>query len=162
MTTAPILPFRLRSKSWQHAWTGAHTSTIDTDFGLIRLEEGRIVIEINRSRKVTHMSAMGSVDTKYENFPVEERSIDFSDIDGVSFRVPTWDFWTAPRVVFHVREMRVLEGLPSPGPAEFSVPVSNRDRALANAFVVQCHLAISSERLPLEAPGHLGAEALGP
>lgn len=149
MTTAPILPFRLRKRISQYEWTGATTSTVDEDHGLIRLEEDRIVIETTRSRRIRKMSALGSTETTYENFPVEEHSIALGDITGVTFRVPTWNFWSAPRVVFHVREMRVLEGLPGADAAEFSVPVLYRDRAVANAFVVQCHVALTAAKPPL-------------
>ncbi|MFI5384508.1 MAG: hypothetical protein ACHQ50_00140 [Fimbriimonadales bacterium] len=149
MTTAPILPFRLRKRNAQYEWTGATQSTVDEDHGLIRLEEKRIVIETTRSRRIRKTSALGSIETTYENFPVEEHAISLDDIVGVSFRVPTWNFWSAPRVVFHVREMRLLEGLPAADAAEFSVPVLYRDRAIANAFVVQCHLALSTVKPPL-------------
>ncbi len=143
MTTAPILPFRLRKRVTQIEWTGASECTVDVDHGLIRLEQDRVVIETTRSRRFRKMSALGSVETAYENFPVEQRSIDLCDLVGVSLRVPTWNFWTPPRVVFHVREMRIVDGLPGADAAEFSVPVAYRDRATANAFVVQCQLALA-------------------
>lgn len=151
MTTAPILPFRLRKRTYLQEWTGATDTVVDENHGLIRLEENSVVIETTRSRRVQRMSAMGSVKNEYENFPVEQRTIAFSDIVGVSLRVPTWNFWSAPRVVFHVREMKVLEGLPGADAAEFSVPILYRDRALANAFVVQCHVALTSAKPALPA-----------
>lgn len=149
MSAAPILPFRFLSKNVQSSWTGACIVTQDEDHGLVRIEEDRILIQVTRSRKVVNMSAMGSVDSKYDNLPLEEHAIAFSDLSRVSLRVPTWKFWHPIRVVFHVREMRVLEGLPRGGAAEFSVPVSSRDKVLANAFVVQCNLAIGNSHQPL-------------
>jgi len=152
MNTDPILPFRTRKRVSRHAWTGAMETVVDDTHGLIRLEQERIVIETTRSRRIVKTSAMGSIDTKYENYPVETQAIDLSMIAGVSLRVPTWNFWSAPRVVFHVREMGVLEGLPGAGAAEFSVAVLYRDKAIANAFVVQCQVALSRAGLPNGAP----------
>lgn len=149
MTTAPILPFRLRKKITQYEWTGATESVLDEAHGLIRLDEVQIVIETTRCRRIRKMSALGSINTTYENFSAEQRTIPLSDIVGVSLRVPTWNFWSAPRVVFHVREMRVLEGVPGADAAEFSVPVILRDRAIASAFVGQCLQVLSSSRQSL-------------
>lgn len=157
MSTAPILPFRLRKRLTQYEWTGANESTIDLVHGLIRLEEDRIVIETTLSRRLRKMSALGSMETNYENFPVEVRAIELSSLIGVSFRVPTWNFWTAPRVVFHVMEMGLIEGLPGAGSGEFSVPILYRDRAIANAFVVQCNEVLSARALPASRAASLGA-----
>ncbi len=149
MITAPILPFRLRKKITQYEWTGATESTLDEAHGLIRLEEHQLVIESTRCVRIRKMSALGSIKTSYQNYPAEQRCIPLGDIVGISLRVPTWNFWAAPRVVFHVREMRVLEGVPGADAAEFSVPVTMRDRALASAFVGQCQLILSQTRQPL-------------
>gem|GEM_PF-6898336 len=48
--------------------------------------------------------------------------------------------------------MGILEGPPGADAAEFSVPILYRDRAIANAFVVQCHQALAASALPHGAP----------
>jgi hypothetical protein len=147
MSTAPILPFRLKSWDMRSSWTGATETVTEEDHGLVRLEADRLVVQLTKSRKIRKASAMGSVETVYEQVPLKEFSIALADLQGVSLRVPTWRFWEKPRVVFHVSEMRVLEGLPSTGPAEFSVPITASDKAVANDFVVRCS-GVLAKRLP--------------
>jgi hypothetical protein len=151
MTSAPILPFRLVNRNTRSQWTGASETIVDEDHGLVRMEEERLVVQVTRSRKITKASALGSVETTYEHFPLEEHVIAISDLVGVSLRVPTWKFWESPRVVFHVGEMRILEGLPSTGPAEFSFPIASSDKGLANDFVVRCLTALAGQLPPLPA-----------
>lgn len=155
MASAPILPFRLVSRNTKSAWTGATEITLDEDHGLVRMEEDRFVVQVTRSRKVTKASALGSVETAYEHFPVTEHALAFSDVVAVTFRVPTWRFWESPRVVFHVAEMRILDGLPCTGPAEFSVPISSKDKAIANDFVVRCSVALAKQLPPIPASNPL-------
>src|SRR5579871_393049 len=93
LTTAPILPFRLKRRISQHAWTGASTITTEEKHGLLRLESDRVVVQTTCCRKIVKASAMGSVKTEYENLPVEEREVALADINAVTLRVPTWNFW---------------------------------------------------------------------
>lgn len=158
MSTAPILPFRLKSWNIRSSWTGASETTTEEDHGLVRMETDRLVIQLNKSRKIRKASAMGSVETVYEQAPLTEHVIPLSDVRGVSLRVPTWRFWEKPRVVFHVSEMRAIEGLPSTGPAEFSVPIASSDKAVAIDFVSRCS-AVLAKRLP---PLPEGNAALAP
>lgn len=140
------LPFLLRRKT-DVVGMMEITSTTEVSHGLLRIEEDTLVVQWSTARETQLVGLVMKTDRELD--PVREVRIPLSGLAGADLGWQ-WRRWPpGPGLVLRAADLRAFEGLAGDAglvlehPAELTLGIRRRDRALAREFAgdLEMHLA---------------------